>query len=103
MRAGKRVAKRAFWKGTTTYHGGGDQQDECSIDQKDLTAKRIAIEEGWDIYDLSPATHMFSEPGFHWKWPGPADNFTGVYWDAVHFLPYMYEEFNTMLLNEICP
>ncbi len=24
------------------------------------------------------------------------------YWDAVHFMPWVYEEFNTLLLNMIC-
>jgi hypothetical protein len=50
------------------------------------------------LYDAAEATSDFEQ--YKNK---SAVEYLEHYWDAVHFQPYIYNELNKLLLNQICP
>jgi len=90
--------KRCIWKGTTS-DGGHRRLDEYAVRQ----AATIA---GCDVFDLQHVTHAFED--LTWNHPMPPDSpynnreRPDIWWDAVHFMPWVYEEINNLLLNVLC-
>ncbi|KAJ1454262.1 hypothetical protein M885DRAFT_522087 [Pelagophyceae sp. CCMP2097] len=91
-------SKRCFWKGTTS-DGGHRKIDEGGT-------RKAAIVAGCDVFDLQHMTQAFeSLPYAHPKPPdSPYNNREreDIWWDSVHFMPWVYEEINNLLLNVLC-
>jgi len=71
--------------------------------------KDLTLKSGCGYIDSAHLLEDFNEMEF--RWPPPPSSSIGVnvhderltvYWDAVHFMPWVYEELNTVLLNILC-
>lgn len=53
-------------------------------------SKAFATDGNWDIMDARIITQAAKNQGLN------------LYWDQMHFLPFVYEELNDVLLNMLC-
>ena len=100
---------KCFWKGTTAAFSGATPVALSmpeTFPTAELAVRNSAYAHGCGVYDLSHVTKEFTN--FQWngdigrpKCCGDSE-MMNVYWDAVHFLPWVYEEFNQILLNVLC-
>ena len=71
----------------------------------EVPVRKVAYESGCGVY-LAHVSKDFTQ----YQWIGDVgknkccmeEEMSNVYWDAVHFLPWVYEEFNQILLNVLC-
>jgi hypothetical protein len=89
---------RCFFKSTT---GSGASLRENHA-ERELREVRPAVHEaGCNYLDYAYLTQPFATlpetPG--WRDRGERGN---VFWDAVHYMPWVYEELNQVLLNVLC-
>jgi len=87
-----KLGGRCFWRGTTA-----EKEERATA----LTAQQA----GCESFDAQKVTEEFHAlPFFHPLPEGPFANHErrDVYWDAVHFMPWVYEELNNLLLNVLC-
>jgi hypothetical protein len=96
---------RCFYKATT-----GSNSDNSIHTHERESIRPPTIHAGCSYIDYGHVTLDFASlPFFH---PGPPDMEDGrlneffersnVFWDAVHYRPWVYEELNNVLLNILC-
>jgi hypothetical protein len=100
---------KCFWKGTTAGFNGAVSavhQTPETFPTAERGVQDAAYSNGCGVFDLSRVTKDFTS--FAWngdigrpKCCGDSE-MMNVYWDAVHFQPWVYEEFNQILLNVLC-
>jgi hypothetical protein len=100
---------RCYFKGSTAGSSGalGEHlsHPEGHYAAETLVRKR-AYKSGCGVYDLAHVTKSFTQ----YQWIGDIgrtrcckeEEMDNVYADAVHFQPWVYEEFNQILLNVLC-
>jgi hypothetical protein len=95
---------RLFWKESTAramYPGA----TPCTLLEEDEHVKRVLVEElGWSVLPYAKLTAPLMQYLPPWTFPNmtfDSPRFE-VWWDAVHFNPFVYEELNQMLLRQIC-
>ncbi|KAL3156426.1 hypothetical protein ABBQ38_000735 [Trebouxia sp. C0009 RCD-2024] len=79
---------RLIWKTITV-----SAQNEAEPDMENLNeagSKAFATDGNWDIMDARIITQAAKNQGLN------------LYWDQMHFLPFVYEELNDVLLNMLC-
>jgi hypothetical protein len=97
---------RCFFKGTT----GSDRDTPRTREHEYRTIQNIAVKSGCSFVDLGHVTSEFAPLYFMRQRPRRQEGgavFEGrehelVYWDSVHYLPWVYEELNNFLLNVMC-
>jgi hypothetical protein len=89
---------RCFFKSTT----GSDRTSGRSFQHEQTTLRNITLQAGCSFLDLAQITKDFGrlpEKGadgeIHWER-------ATIFQDSVHFRPWVYEEFNNILLNALC-
>ena len=95
-------SNRCFYRSTT---GCQRSRDENEIEMMEYGPVRLAAyEAGCEYFDIAHITDEFSRLLF--THPAPPRNvqfeFSTIFWDAVHYLPWVYEELNNLLLNVLC-
>ena len=90
---------QCYFKGTT---GSARLKPESAAEER--VAQRAAMDAGCGVIDLAHATKEFGQMPI--KRDGRkfvmSKEREDVYWDAVHFMPWVYEELNQLLLNILC-
>jgi hypothetical protein len=97
---------RCFFKATTATHPGHNEMQTF----EQLEIGKTSLEEGCGFLDYGHVTMEFSQLQFTHPRPPSMDagRLNGmfersfVYWDKVHFTPWVYEELNNILLNVLC-
>jgi hypothetical protein len=93
----KKNGGRCFFKSTTASHNS----EELSIFEKELLLVRPeAHDAGCEYLDYAHLTKLFGGFGNTKGWE--ARERGSVYWDALHYMPWVYEELNQVLLNVLC-
>jgi hypothetical protein len=98
-------AGRCFFR-TTTTSGNYESTHRYELDN----IREAAIRSGCSFHDVGHITSEFGPLLFiH---PGPPSQEggkfsegierSGVYWDMVHFFPWVYEELNNVMFNVLC-
>lgn len=105
MSVGRKVVGEkgiAFWKGTTAFHTyeehlyNAKRKDWPTVDSLARSQMRKA-KQGWHIVDYRQMTAIFRNLSHI---PFKSSQFyQKVYWDAVHFQPWVYEELNIVFLS----
>jgi hypothetical protein len=62
---------------------------------EDGPVRKAATDAGCNFYDVGHVTEEFG----HMKSP---EHDAGVFWDGSHYVPWVYEELNNLLLNILC-
>jgi hypothetical protein len=98
---GKDAAGRCFYKSTT----GCLRSLEDGIGDHEYGAVRVAtFGAGCEYMDVSHLTEEFAQ--YLYAHPTPPGNVMSergtVFWDLVHYQPWVYEELNNLLLNVLC-
>lgn len=96
LRGLTRPGGRCFWRGTTASSRSRDEAD----------VREAAFKKGCETFDAQLMTKAFEELLFKFPFP-PAPEIAlrerkDVYTDLVHFMPWVYEEVNNLLLNVLC-
>lgn len=96
------ITGRCFYR-TTTASGGGTSSDL----HRHETQQKIrdeAVNAGCAFLDFGHITRDFGALFSHFPSPpgGGGLEWSDVYWDQVHFQPWVYEELNNVLLNVLC-
>lgn len=95
------TSDRCFFKSTTSC-GRTIQNDLFKWEEGPI--RRAAFNNGCEFMDVGHLTKEFSTLFF--AHPQPPRNlmfeYHSVFWDAVHYQPWVYEELNNMLLNIMC-
>jgi len=87
------ASDRCFYKTTTgSPRTNGIRPKELGM------VKTAAYGAGCEIFDVGHLTNEFVEL----VEASPSTERKSVYWDAVHFQPWVYEEINNVLLNVLC-
>ena len=89
---------RCFGKGTTHSN---PERNPTRRQWNDL-GRTQAVQAGCELYDLWPVTERFSSMDYVPTAGGTQGERESVYWDAVHFQPWVYTELNNLLLNQVC-
>ena len=91
---------RCFFKSTTGYYG----EDWKHLKHlEDGLVRNITYNAGCEYFDVGHVTEKFStwkETKHHGKEKN--HKFYNTYWDRVHYVPWVYEELNNLLLNVLC-
>ena len=91
---------RCFFKSTT---GCGRSHSE-HYDYEFRIVRPAAFLVGCEYMDVGHLTREFAS--FHFSHPQPPRDvmfeYSTIFWDAVHYQPWVYEELNTVLLNVLC-
>jgi hypothetical protein len=103
---------KCFWKGTTAKAFSTTFKKEenylpITTYEREMRLRFGAYSAGCGVYDLAFVTQQFEK--FEWMGDvgrpsccGDSEMMTNVFWDLVHYHPWVYEEFNTILLNMLC-
>ena len=90
---------RCFWRGTTAAH---DPKREKVRDEAGVRGD--ARNNGCEIFDAQLMTDAFRR--LPWTHPSAGElarrERANVFVDGVHFMPWVYEEINNLLLNVLC-
>ena len=97
---------RCFYKATT----GGDTQYHARHEHEVNTIQGLALSAGCSFLDYGHITRDFASLPFQLPYPPTQEGGNlsstqerlGIYWDKVHFYPWVYEELNNVLLNVLC-
>ncbi|KAL7462479.1 hypothetical protein ACHAXS_002863 [Conticribra weissflogii] len=93
---------RCFFRSTT----GSERTKRNGLDGWEFGPIRIAtFQAGCEFLDINHVTSEFSNFLFaHPKSPQKhlLSEYNTVFWDAVHYQPWVYEEINNLLLNVLC-
>ena len=111
FRVTKKHGGKCFWKGTTAAPFGnnmneGNHWQAVTFWEKEQRLRTTAYGAGCGVYDLAHVTKEFQK--FEWVGDFGRPSCCGesegsnVFWDSVHFRPWVYEEFNNILLNVLC-
>jgi hypothetical protein len=94
---------RLFWKESTARYMGKNTVP-CDVLEDDKTMQKVLVQEqGWGVLPYARMTNPFLWYLPEWSWPANQSSpYFDVWWDALHFNPYVYEELNQVLLREIC-
>ena len=94
------MTNRCFFRSTT----GCDRTMNNDIHSYEYsTVRRATHDAGCEFIDLGHLTYEFSTLLF--RHPAPAragEEYHSVFWDAVHYQPWVYEELNNLQLNILC-
>jgi hypothetical protein len=91
-------AGRCFYKSTTR---GSASRERSGLFEKELLEVRPeAHQAGCEYLDYAHLTKLFGGLGSPKDWQLRERG--SVYWDAVHYMPWVYEELNQVLLNVLC-
>ena len=95
------ITNRCFYKSTT----GCLRSLEDGIGNHEFGAVRVAtFDAGCEYMDAAHLTEEFSQ--FLYAHPPPPRNVMSehdtIFWDLVHYQPWVYEELNNLLLNVLC-
>jgi hypothetical protein len=89
---------RCFFKSTTA--GASSLRDDFF--EKELHEVRPFVHEaGCEYLDYAYLTEIFTALGQTKDWRANAER-GAVFWDSLHFMPWVYEELNQLLLNVLC-
>mmetsp|Transcript_60078 Transcript_60078/g.68054 ORF Transcript_60078/g.68054 Transcript_60078/m.68054 type:complete len:488 (+) Transcript_60078:79-1542(+) len=92
---------RCFYRSTTSC-GRITKNDLGNYERN--TIRAIANSASCEYLDYNHITEAFSQ--FAYSHPVPDRNIayelSSVFWDAVHYQPWVYEELNNLLLNVLC-
>ena len=102
---------KCFWKGTSALSyshllPARRRGKATSLWKKEQRLRTTAYGAGCGVYDLAHVTQEFMK--FEWNGDIGRNECCGekegrsVFWDAVHFQPWVYEELNNILLNVLC-
>ena len=58
--------------------------------------RNVTLEAGCEYFDVAHVTEEFSRLG------EDDPDFKNVFWDRVHYVPWVYEEINNLMLNLLC-
>ena len=93
---------RCLFKSTTA--SGRDTDQHLLQHENQPSIRNEAVNAGCSFLDYGHITSDFAN--LYWAFPLPPGGGgierTDVYWDAVHFQPWVYEELNNVLLNVLC-
>lgn len=103
------TSKRCFYRSTT----GSERTRQDQINEhEDTVVRRTAYAHGCEYIDVGHLTKEFSTTIYMHPAPPPNKMFDpprhnmfeylSVFWDSVHYQPWVYEELNTVLLNILC-
>lgn len=92
---------RCFFRSTT---GCGRTRDN-NLDRMEYgPVRKASYAAGCEYFDVLHLTDEFSMMLF--LHPAPPRNlmfeYKTIFWDSVHYQPWVYEELNNMLLNVLC-
>mmetsp|Transcript_54121 Transcript_54121/g.114988 ORF Transcript_54121/g.114988 Transcript_54121/m.114988 type:complete len:460 (-) Transcript_54121:207-1586(-) len=94
------MANRCFFRSTT----GCERTRSNGINNYEYTTvRRATYDGGCEYVDVAHLTEEFST--LFYNHPPPARSgleYGSVFWDAVHYQPWVYEELNQVLLNILC-
>jgi len=98
---GDKQSNRCFFKSTT----GCQRSRDRDLDSWEYgPVRKAAYEAGCEFFDIAHVTAEFAHMLFHH--PIPPRNllfeYKNIFWDALHYVPWVYEELNTLLLNVLC-
>lgn len=95
-------SNRCFFRSTT----GSERSRDNNIEKIEYGAvRKIAYAAGCEYFDIAHITDEFSRMLF--KHPKPprsrlSNEYSSIFWDAVHYVPWVYEELNNLMLNMLC-
>ena len=96
------AAGRCFFKSTTA--SGRPSDRDLHQYETQPAIRTVAVNAGCSFLDYGHITSDFAN--LHYEFPEPPGGGglerTDVYWDVVHFMPWVYEELNNVLLNVLC-
>ncbi len=82
-----------------------DGATACDLKSDEAVTQNVLVrEQGWELISYGTTTAPFMHYLPPWTFPdiSMSSPYFGVWWDAVHFNPYVYEEMNQILLRHIC-
>jgi hypothetical protein len=95
------VNGKVLWKSTTVNHFSAWEDRSFRVYDKEARQAVSALQEKYGdrvgVYDTAAITSYFEK--FRNK---TTPEYQEVYWDAVHFHPYVYNNLNKALLNQLC-
>jgi hypothetical protein len=98
---GDHTTNRCFYKSTT---GCGRSHDDQINDHEHDAVRKATFQAGCEYMDVGHLTEEFAQ--FLYSHPMPPRNvmseYTTIFWDYVHYQPWVYEELNNLLLNVLC-
>ncbi len=92
---------RCFYRSTT---GCERSQDEDIGNWEHTIVRKAAFLSGCEYMDINHVTKEFENLQYAFPKP-PGDDmleYWSVFWDSVHYQPWVYEELNNLLLNILC-
>jgi hypothetical protein len=93
LNAMSRMSSRCFYKTTTSSPA---IQGRNLTSHEDGPVRKAATNAGCDFYDVGHVTEEFG----HIMRESP--DYASVFWDGFHYVPWVYEELNNLLLNILC-
>ena len=95
-------AGRCFYKSTTA--SGRYTEDNLREHETQRSIRNEAVHAGCAFLDYGHVTSDFASLFYNYPTPpgGGGLERTDVYWDSVHFQPWVYEELNNIFLNVLC-
>ena len=95
---GDGTTNRCFYKSTT---GCARSRDDGINDHEYDAVRKATFQAGCEYMDVAHLTEEFAQ--FLYSHPMPPRNvmseYLTVFWDSVHYQPWVYEELNNSLLN----
>ena len=92
---------RCFFRSTTACERA--RENKLGKHER-LTIKKSAFAAGCEFFDVAHVTEEFGY--LNWKWPNEGNaemvEYNSIFWDSVHYMPWVYEELNNLLLNVLC-
>jgi hypothetical protein len=96
---GGRTPGQCFFKSTT----GSDRTSAASLKHEQTTLRNITLQAGCSFLDMAQITKDFGRMPEKSADDGETNwERNTVYQDGIHFRPWVYEEFNNILLNALC-
>ena len=95
-------SNRCFFRSTT----GSERSRDNNLEEIEYGAvRKIVYAAGCEYFDIAHITDEFSRMLF--KHPKPprsrsSNEYSSIFWDAVHYVPWVYEELNNLMLNMLC-
>ncbi|GFH53256.1 hypothetical protein CTEN210_09732 [Chaetoceros tenuissimus] len=95
-------SNRCFFRSTT----GSERSRDSNLEKIEYGFVRdIAYDAGCEYFDIAHVTDEFSRMLF--RFPKPPRSrlsyeYSSIFWDAVHYVPWVYEELNNLMLNMLC-
>ena len=103
---GKEKSGRCYWKGMSPAWSTDANGYPDTFATKDNANRQVAYEAGCGVFDVRHITKQFAS----FQWMGDLGRASccgekemmSVYFDAAHFQPWVNEELNQILLNQLC-